>query len=164
MNLPADKRDALRRASAEILCGGIFVAFGLSFAVIALTYDVGTPFQMGPGFFPLMLGGLLTLLGVLIMGSGFTKHEDSPIGIVPWRALVLLPSAFIFFGLTVRGLGVVPALFVTTLLAAFASERTSVISGIAIAGGLTIASVLIFIVGLQLRLPLFGPWLSFLGL
>jgi hypothetical protein len=32
---------------------------------------------------------------------------------------------------------------------------------VAIAAGLTVLSVLIFVVALQLRLPLFGPWLPF---
>jgi hypothetical protein len=161
---PAGKATALRRAAADLLCGAIFIAFGLFFGVLAVTYDVGTPFQMGPGFFPLVLGTILTLLGVLIAVSGLFNEEETPLGVVPWRAIVLLPLAFIFFGLTVRNLGVVLSLLVTTLLATYASQRTGVIEGMLIAAGLTVASVLIFIVGLQLRLPLFGPWLSFLGL
>jgi len=32
---------------------------------------------------------------------------------------------------------------------------------LAVAVGLTVASTLIFVVGLQLRLPLLGPWLRF---
>jgi hypothetical protein len=32
---------------------------------------------------------------------------------------------------------------------------------VAIAAGLTVLSVLVFVLALQLRLPLFGPWLSF---
>lgn len=150
---------------ADILAGGIFILFGLSFAVAAMAdYEIGTPLHMGPGFLPLLLGGLLVLLGVLVAGSGFVAEREDPLGVVPWRAIVLLPIAFIFFGLTVRNLGVVASLFVTTLLAAFSSVRISLVSGLLIAAGLTVASVLIFIVGLQLRLPLFGPWLRFLGL
>jgi hypothetical protein len=150
---------------ADILAGTIFIGFGGAFAVATLAgYDIGTPFAMGPGFFPLMLGGLLVALGILVVGSGFVAERAEGLGIVPWRAIVLLPIAFIVFGLSVRNLGVVPALFVTTLLAAFASERMRVFSGLVIAVGLTVASVLIFIVALQLRLPLFGPWLDFLGL
>lgn len=160
-----DRRQALRKALADILAGGVFIIFGLSFAVAAMVdYDIGTPLQMGPGFLPLLLGGMLVLLGVLVVGSGFVAEREEPLGTVPWRALVLLPIAFIVFGLTVRNLGAVGSLFITILLAALSSVRISFVSGLLIAAGLTVASVLIFIVVLQLRLPLFGPWLRFLGL
>ena len=67
----------------------------------------------------------------------------------------------LFFGLTVRGLGLVPATAVTALLTALASYRTGILAAVAIAAGLTVLCVLIFVLALQLQLPLFGPWLSF---
>lgn len=154
-------RQALRKALPDILAGSIFMAFGLFFAVTSTTYEVGTPFQMGPGFFPLLLGGVLVLLGILVVGSGFVAEREEEVGTFPWRAVVLIPIAFVFFGLTVRGLGLVPTLFITTLLAALASERVPVLTALAIAVGLTVVSVVIFVVALQLRLTLFGPWLAF---
>ena len=159
-----DRRQAVRKALVDILAGAIFIVFGLSFAAVSLTYEVGTPFQMGPGFFPLVLGAILVLLGVLIVGSGFVAEREEEVGSPPWRAIVLLTLAFIFFGLTIRNLGVVGALFVSTLLAALASERIGILVALVIATALTILSVVIFIVALQLRLPLFGPWLGPLGL
>lgn len=151
----------LRKALPDLLAGSIFIAFGLFFALTSLTYEVGTPFQMGPGFLPLILGGVLVLLGVIVVGSGFVSEREEAVGSLPWRGVVLIPIAFIFFGLTVRGLGLVPALFITTLLAVLSSERVSVLMALAIAVGLTALSVLIFVVALQLRLALFGPWLVF---
>jgi hypothetical protein len=68
-------------------------------------------------------------------------------------------GAVLFFGLTVRGLGLVPSVFVATFMSAFASERTSVVMALAIAVGLTILCVLVFVVALSLRLPLVGSWL-----
>jgi hypothetical protein len=156
-----DRRQALRKALPDILGGSIFVAFGLSFALQSLTYDVGTPFRMGPGFFPLLLGGLVTMLGVAIVASGFAPEQDQSLGGVPWRGIVLITVAFMFFGLTVRGLGVVPSLFITTTLAGLASVRVRPLTAVVIAAGLTATSVIVFIIALQLRLPLFGPWIPF---
>ena len=113
---------------------------------------------MGPGYFPLVLGGLLALLGVLIIGKGVVVGLGEPIGVVPWRSVVLLVVAVIFFAATIRGLGLVPTLFVTTLLAALAGRRTGIGWAIVIAAGLTALSVVIFVLALQLRLPLLGPW------
>jgi hypothetical protein len=50
---------------------------------------------------------------------------------------------------------------VTALLTTLASRRIRPVTAVAVAAGLTVASTLIFIVGLQLRLPLWGPWLEF---
>jgi Tripartite tricarboxylate transporter TctB family len=152
-----------KRAVTDILAGLIFVAFGLAFAIASLRYQLGTPLRMGPGYFPLVLGGILVLLGLLIVGKGFVAgaSPEERLGSLPWRALLLIVVAVLFFGLTVRGLGLIPATAVTALLTALASYRTGILAAVAIAAGLTVLCVLIFVLALQLRLPLFGPWLPF---
>ena len=150
-----------KRAVTDILAGAIFVAFGLAFALTSLRYELGTPLRMGPGYFPLVLGGILVVLGLLVVGKGVIASAEGSPGSVPWRALLLIVLAVLFFGLTVRGLGVVPATAVTALLTALASYRTGILAAVAIAAGLTMLCVLIFLLALQLRLPMFGPWLPF---
>jgi hypothetical protein len=150
----------LRDARKDLLAGGTFVAFGLAFAVTASTYEIGTALRMGPGFFPLVLGSLLVFLGILIAVKGFVAADSDEIGPIPWKALALLLAALLFFGYTVRGLGVVPALLVTIFLSAMAGHRARLIPAVVIAGCLTALSVLIFIIALQLRLAYFGPWLQ----
>jgi hypothetical protein len=152
-----------KRAVTDIVAGLIFVAFGLAFAITSLSYELGTPLRMGPGYFPLALGGILVLLGLLIVGKGFISGAgaEERLGSVPWRALFLIVLAVLFFGLTVRGLGLVPTTAVTALLTALASYRTGILAAVAIAAGLTVLCVLVFLVALQLRLPMFGPWLPF---
>ena len=147
------------RAPKDMLAGVVFVALGLGFAVISATYDLGTSERMGPGSVPFVLGGILTLLGGVVFVRGLTDGEEGPVGAVPWRGVALILGAVVFFGLTVRGLGVVPATFVSALMSAFASRRTGVITALLIGLGLTIICVLIFIVALRLRLPLVGPWI-----
>ncbi len=150
---------AVRRALKDILAGAIFIAFGLAFAGGALTYDVGSLTNMGPGYVPLVLGVLLAGLGGLIILKGFIAVEGEPIGPVDWRAVALITASLLFFGITVRGLGVVGALFGATLLASLARSATSWREALIIAAGLTVVSILIFIVALQLRLPLIGNWI-----
>jgi hypothetical protein len=67
----------------------------------------------------------------------------------------------LFFGLTVRGLGVALALLGATLLASLARSRTPLIEVVLVAVSLTVLSVVLFIFVLQLRVPLTGPWLPF---
>ena len=150
---------AVRRALKDILAGSIFIALGGAFALGALAYDIGTPLRMGPGYVPLVLGGILVALGAGIVVKGFIAGEGEEIGFIDVRAVVLVIAALVFFGITVRGLGVVGALFGTTLLAALARSRTSWIQAVIIAAGVTVLSVGIFIYALQLRLPLIGSWI-----
>ena len=150
----------LHDARKDLLAGAVFVGFGLAFAVTSSTYEVGTPLRMGPGFFPLVLGAILVVLGVLIAVTGLVAADGADIGTVPWRALVLLLAAVLLFGFTVRGIGLVPALFLAVLLAAFAGRGVRPVQAVVIAVSLTALSVLIFVYALQLRLSLLGPWLG----
>jgi hypothetical protein len=149
----------VRRALKDIVAGTIFIALGLAFAIGSLAYDIGTPLRMGPGYVPLTLGLLLAGLGALVIGKGFIAGEGEPIGGVDWRAVALITAALIFFGLTVRGLGVIGALFGASLLATLARAQTPPRQALVIAVALTVLSVVIFIFALRLRMPLVGPWI-----
>ena len=150
----------LHDARKDLLAGAIFVGFGLAFAVTSTTYEIGSALRMGPGFFPLVLGGILVVLGGLIAVTGYIAADGGEIGTVPWRAFALLLTAVLLFGFTVRDLGLVPALFLAVLLAAFAGRGIRPVQAVVIAVSLTVLSVLIFVYALQLRLALFGPWLG----
>ncbi len=188
---PPPDRSAGRDLRRDLLAGGTFVAVGLAFAVAASRYELGTALQMGPGYYPLVLGGLLVALGVGVAMEGLLRRrgsrhapvrdtapapaagddagEDDPggghvdgddadgdeRGPVPWTSMALVVAAIVAFALGVRELGLVPALLIATFLAALAGRRRAVwAAGVAV--GLTVLCVLIFVVALQLRLPLVG--------
>jgi hypothetical protein len=151
----------MQKSLRDFLAGAIFVAFGLAFAIAAYSYDLGTAVRMGPGYFPLLLGALLTLLGIGVIAEGAMTGEGAGLGPIPWRAIALIVAAIFFFGLTVRGLGLVPTLLIVTLAASLASRRTTPTVAVLIAVGLTALCVGIFAYALGLNLPLLGPWLQF---
>ena len=151
-----------RAGIKDILAGLIFLGCGAAFGYAATGYPIGTAFRMGPGYFPLLLAGALALLGVAIAVKGFAAvAAEGEIGPVPWRALILLLGALIFFGATIRGLGLIATLLVTAFASALASRQNSPAAAVAIAGGLTLLCVLIFHFGLGVPVPLVGPWLRF---
>jgi len=151
----------VRRALKDVLAGSIFIALGLAFVLGSLVYDIGSPLRMGPGYFPLALGIVLGGLGGAIIVKGFLAGEGDAIGAFEWRAVVLITIALLFFGFTVRGLGVALSLFGAVLLGALGRSRTTLLEAVGIALALTVLSIVVFIVLLQLRLPLTGPWLPF---
>jgi hypothetical protein len=148
----------MERSVKDILAGLTFVGFGLAFALGALTYPIGSAARMGPGFFPLLAGALLAVLGVLLVLKSAVESDAEPLTSPGWRGLALVVAAILVFGLTVRGLGLVPTLFLTAVLTALASRQTKLPGAALLAVGLTIVSVLVFIVALRLNLPLLGPW------
>jgi hypothetical protein len=146
----------LRDAAA----GAIFFALGAAFALGARSLEIGSAFRMGPGYFPLLLSVILMLLGAIIIASSFAS-QNQPLGPVPWRGLVLVLAAPVVFGLSVRKLGLVPAIVLTVVLAVYASRRSRLWLAAAMAAGLTIFCLAVFSYGLGLPLPLLGPWLRF---
>jgi hypothetical protein len=151
----------MQKSLRDLLAGAIFVAFGLAFAIAARGYGLGTARAMGPGFFPHTLGWLAVVLGAIIIVEGLFRDQEAPIGTIPWRAIGLIVAAIFFFGLTVRGLGLVPTLLIVTLASSLASRRTTPAVAVLIAVGLTALCVGIFAYALGLNLPLLGPWLRF---
>ncbi len=150
----------MQRIGKDVFAGATFIAFGLAFAIAASGYSLGTALRMGPGYFPLALGGLFVLLGVLTVVKGFVAPDEGEVGRVPWRSLALLVAAIVFFGFAVRGLGLLPTLFLTAFLAALAGFRVGVVTAAVTAVGLTVLCYLIFVLALQLRLPLLGTWIG----
>ncbi len=144
----------------DMAAGAVFAAIGLAFMAGALTLDIGTALKMGPGYFPLVLSGLLLLLGVIVMAKSLNMPAEV-IGSVPWRGLVLILAAPVIFGATVRGLGLVVALPLAIVAAASASRRTGFVTAVALVAGLTVFCILVFSYGLGLPLPLLGRWLRF---
>ena len=146
--------------STNLICGGLFILFGLFFGWQSLGLEIGTAFRMGPGYFPLMLSGLLILFGLIVVVQAF-RASGEPIGTIAWRGILFILAAPIFFGITVRGLGFVPSIFFTALIASFASAKMSISWALVLSFILTIFSTLVFSYGLSLPFQRFGPWLPF---
>ncbi|WP_103256861.1 tripartite tricarboxylate transporter TctB family protein [Tabrizicola aquatica] len=145
----------------DALAGILFILFGLLFGVQSLGLEIGTAFRMGPGYFPLVLSGILILLGLAIIASAIHDRGSEAIGTLAWRGAFFILPAPIFFGLTVRGLGFVPAIFLTTLIAALASFKMRPHSALLLAAAVTVFATLVFSYGLGLPFRRFGPWLPF---
>ena len=150
-------------STKDLVSGGIFVVAGAYFALEALTYDVGTAFRMGPGFMPLLLGAVLTALGLGVAASGWRKPDTEQRLAPAWRGIALIIGVIIFFGATIRGLGFVPVVLISSFTAAMASRLNSPLFSILLAITLTVMCTLIFVIGLGMSVPLFGLWLGPLG-
>ena len=143
--------------STNAICGLTFIALGGFFVYQCLNLELGTAFRMGPGYFPMILAVILTVLGVIVLVQA-TRVQGEPMGPLALRGMLFILPAPVFFGLTVRGLGFVPSLFFTALIAAFASTRMKPGMALVLALAITIFSAAVFSYALGLPFERFGPW------
>jgi hypothetical protein len=142
--------------------GLAFSGLGLALGAGGAGYPLGTPLRWGPGYFRLDLAVVQGLMGALTLVPGPPAPAaagDGGLGRIPWRATLLICGAIVFFGATVRGLGLAPTLFVSVALTALASRHTRPLGALVIALGMTVLCLMIFTVGLGLPLAVVGPWL-----
>ena len=153
----------------DFYAGLLFGVVGGAFAWGATGYDIGSAAEMGPGYFPLLLGLLLVALGVAITASAFGKQSDGAQTIGPWawRPLICIVGANLLFGILLVGLpsiglpamGMWVAIVVMTVVASMARKGFRWTEALVQGGVLAIGSYLVFVVGLNLQFPV---WPAFL--
>jgi putative tricarboxylic transport membrane protein len=139
--------------------GLMFLAVASLFAYGLQELSIGSALRMGPGYFPLVLVLLIALLGLVLMVNGVWVAGE-PFGTIPWRSIALITLPTIFFGATLKGLGLVPSLSLTIFATSFATRRWDLTTSIAVTVCLVAFSWLIFVRGLGLPLALLGPWVG----
>jgi len=145
------------RSSKDFWTGLIYIFFGVITILIARDYSMGTGGKMGPAYFPMVLGGLLAVVGTIAVIRSFIV-PGSPIGAFAFKGLVLVCAPVLLFGIIVRGAGLAVALPLLVVISASASVRFRWRATLIIAAGLTIFCVLVFLKGLGIPMPVLGPW------
>lgn len=152
---------AVQASRKDLASAAIFVAIGAFFILEAMRYELGTPFRMGPGFMPILLGSILVALGLGIAVMGFARTDEGDVEPFAWRGVVLILGTIIFFGATIRGLGFIPVVFLSAFFAALSSRENAPLGAALIAAALTVLCLVVFVMGLGLMVPWFGPWIPF---
>lgn len=140
----------------DVLSGLMFMFIGSGAVFIARDYPIGSALRMGPGYFPVALGGILFLFGVYILFQGIIKKEEVK-GNWSVKAWIILPIAFAAFGFLVDRGGFVSALVVLIMVSAFAGNEFKLKEVLIMTAVLTVLCVGLFIYALDLPYPLF-PW------
>jgi len=70
------------KSQKDFFSGLLFTVVGASFAYGATSYTIGTGARMGPGYFPLMLGVILALIGAVILFKALVVETPTgdPVG------------------------------------------------------------------------------------
>lgn len=159
----------LLKSQKDFFAGLLFMAVGGAFAVGSTSYTVGNAARMGPGYFPLMLGVILSVMGAVIALRAFAKGPPGgdPIGAWAFRPLSLVLAANVAFGallvgvptLGIPGFGLVVAIFALVFIASLAGGQFVLKEVLVLSVVLSAGSYLAFVYLLALQFPV---WPSFI--
>lgn len=151
------------KATQDAALGAFFTAIGIVAGAIAITYPIGTPGRMGPGFFPVIVSVLMTLTGMAVLLRAHRTGSPA-IEATTWRPVVIVPLMVVAFGLLIDRLGLPLAVLILVVGTAAASVKFE-ISWKAAAGAAAFSAIcaLLFVKLLGLPIPLAGSWLPFSG-
>ena len=140
----------------DIAGGALMILIGVGATALGTTYQVGTLSHIGPGFFPVVLGGVLVFVGAL----GVALARRDPAGTetktvhLEWRSWGLIAlSILAFIGLGAYA-GLLPATFAVVFLSALADRENTVRSAALLATGICAVCVVVFWWGLKMQMPL----------
>jgi hypothetical protein len=140
----------------DVGAGLLFVAIGTTAVAVAGRYELGSTMHMGPGYFPVLLGGILIVLGAAIVGRALWTGEVAPLPEIQIRPLLLVTLSVLVFALLLERFGLVPAIVATVLVSCLGGHEFRWREVAALAAFLAAASVLIFHVGLGLPFTLWS--------
>jgi hypothetical protein len=158
------------KSQKDFFSGLMFTLVGAAFAWGATSYNIGTGARMGPGYFPLLLGIFLAVLGGFITFYSLIEHTEDgdPVGAFAWKPVVYILGANIVFGILLAGLprfgippmGLIAAIYALVIIAGKAGDTFSLKESLLLATALSVGSYLAFIMLLKLQMPVWPTFIA----
>jgi hypothetical protein len=158
------------KSQKDFFSGLMFMGVGVAFAWGATTYNVGNGARMGPGYFPLYLGILMTILGAGITLKALVVETmgGDKIGKWAWKPLFFVILANLVFGVLLAGLpsmgvpamGLIVAIYALVFIASIAEDGWKFKATFILATVLAIGSYLAFVVALKLQFPVWPAFIT----
>ena len=142
----------LNRDLRVIVAGLMLAAFGAAAAAYSFShYSLGTVTRMGPGMMPVSLGLILAAFGIAIAAPAFFRKGRAVKLVL--RPLIFLSLSILCFALLIESAGLLPAVFLTVVIATFAEKTVPLPKAMLLGASMAALTWAIFILGLGLPLP-----------
>ena len=158
------------KSQKDFFSGLMFTLVGGAFAVGAMNYSVGTGARMGPGYFPMLLGVVLALLGAFIIFYSLVEHAEDgdKVGSFAWRPIGYILGSNLAFGILLGGLpsmgvpamGLIIAIFALVIIASKAGDNFVLKDVLLLSTLLAVGSYMAFIVLLKLQMPVWPTFIT----
>ena len=148
--------------------GWMFIAFGLFFILVSAGtpefinsmfgtklvagYQMGSSVRMGPAYFPVVLGGILAFLGLLVLLDSLVETGPK-VAKFHFRPLLFIAVSSLAFAYLLKPLGLILASVVLVFISAFGGHEFKWKEVAIMSVVLVIFSVLVFVKGLSLPFP-----------
>jgi hypothetical protein len=146
------------RNPRDFWAGVIYLALAAVALWIGRNYSVGSSARMGPGYFPVVLGSILAVFGIVSIGRSLLRPGEA-ISAFAFRPLVLVLGSVALFGLLLDRVGVLIALPCLIVVSALASRHSRIdATSVSALVGMVAFCVIVFVKGLGVPMPLLGTW------
>lgn len=157
------------KSQQDLWAGLMFVGFGVFFMVVALGtpefldrllgtrlipgYQMGSAVRMGPAYFPVVLGGMLAVLGLLVLADAVVE-EGPKVAKFNFRPLLFILASSLAFAYLLKPLGLVLAAITLVFISAYGGHEFKWKEVAILSVVLVIFSVLVFVKALVLPFPI----------
>ena len=158
------------KSQKDFFAGLMFVVMGIAFGWGATSYTVGEGARMGPGYFPLMLGIVLTAIGAFVIFEAMVveTEDGEKIGKWAWKQVVFILGANLAFGILLGGLpsigvpamGMIIAIYALVIISSLAGHEFKLPSVLILATVLAIGSYVAFIWALKLQIQVWPTFIT----
>jgi hypothetical protein len=125
---------------------------------------------MGPGYFPLVLGVLLAIIGIAVTFTSLVveTEDGDKVGKFAWKPLFFIITANLVFGACIGGLpviglkplGLIVGIYLLTYIASHAGDEHKFKEVAVLATVLALLSYVAFIVLLKLQFPVWPAYFT----
>lgn len=110
------------RNNKDFYAGLLFIFFGIFAMLLSRNYPIGNAANMGSGYFPFSLGGILTFLGIIIAAQTLWRKGEKT---ESWafRPLLQVLGAVLAFAFTIKPLGLLLATMLVVGISCLTGSR-----------------------------------------
>ena len=161
------------KSDQDFWAGLMFIAFGLFFIVFAMGtpefidnlvgtklingYQMGSSVRMGPAYFPVVLGGLLAVLGLIVLIDSLVEAGE-PVAKFHFRPLIWIGLSSLAFAYLLKPLGLVLASAALVFISAYGGHEFKWKEVTILFVILFAFSWGVFVKGLTLPFPVWPMW------
>jgi Tripartite tricarboxylate transporter TctB family len=136
----------------DLGAGLVFLAIGIAGLYFGRELAFGTSARMGPGYFPVLLSGLIIAVGLIVSFKGLTI-EGPPVERVQLRPISFIVAAIVIFGFLIESIGLALTAILLTVFAAYARPEVNLRETILLGVALAAFTVVVFVYVLGQALP-----------
>ncbi|MDQ8729204.1 tripartite tricarboxylate transporter TctB family protein [Bradyrhizobium sp. LHD-71] len=146
------------RLTKDLLAGAFFLFLGAGALIVSRAYPSGTASEMGPGYFPHLVGTAIAIIGAVIVVKALAQSGDS-ITVAQWgfRPMLLILGSVTAFALLANRLGLIIAIVALVAVSRFAARDRGLVEFVILTAVLIAIVMCIFVLGLKVPFRL-TPW------